>query len=212
MICSFYDQGTQDVFDGKDTRQARRACPQSIWPVARRKLDQLNAAVSLVGPAAQPALTANWDVDARARRKDVGRALGNVDWNRKGLKIVNILRTPAGDSLILNGQIPTALHLSPSDSSGRVSRIPGGELAFDAVGHNLDLSKFQPLINPEKIRDLEGRLSIDAHARGTNDAPRLSGTISVREAQIKIVLAREVEAIRARADEESIRQPGMRPR
>ena len=46
MIRSFHDQGTEDVFNGKDTRQARRACPQSIWPVARRKLDQLNAAVS----------------------------------------------------------------------------------------------------------------------------------------------------------------------
>ena len=46
MIRSFHDQGTEDVFNGKDTRQARRTCPQSIWPVARRKLDQLNAAVS----------------------------------------------------------------------------------------------------------------------------------------------------------------------
>ena len=43
MIQSFHDQGTEDVFDGLDTRAARKSCPQSIWRVAQRKLDQLNA-------------------------------------------------------------------------------------------------------------------------------------------------------------------------
>ena len=46
MIRSFHDRGTADVFDGKDTRAARRACPRPLWGVARRKLDQLNAARS----------------------------------------------------------------------------------------------------------------------------------------------------------------------
>ena len=46
MIRSFRDRGTADVFDGKDTKAARRTCPQELWNVARRKLDQLNAAVS----------------------------------------------------------------------------------------------------------------------------------------------------------------------
>lgn len=30
------------MFDGKNSGAARRACPQSLWPIARRKLDQLN--------------------------------------------------------------------------------------------------------------------------------------------------------------------------
>jgi autotransporter translocation and assembly factor TamB len=148
---------------------------------------QLNAAADLAGPATRPTLSAHWDIDARARRKDVGRARGNLDWTSQGLKIANILRTSEGDSLTVTGRIPSALTLSAADSGDRVRRIPGGELAFDAVGHNVDLSKFQPLFNPDKIRDLEGRLSLDAHARGTNDAPRLSGTITVRDAQIRIV-------------------------
>lgn len=46
MIRSFRDRGTRDVFDGKDSKAARRTCPPELWPVARRKLDQLNAAVS----------------------------------------------------------------------------------------------------------------------------------------------------------------------
>ncbi len=147
---------------------------------------QLNASAHLAGPAARPALTASWDIAARARKRAVGRALGNVDWNSQGLNLVNTLRTPEGDSLKVNGRIPLALSLSPSDSGRRVARIPDGELAFDAVGQNIDLSKFQPLINPEKIRDVGGRLSLNAHARGTNEAPRFSGDIVVREGQIRI--------------------------
>ncbi len=42
MIESFKNTGTEDIFDGLPTREARKCCPQSIWPVARRKLDQIN--------------------------------------------------------------------------------------------------------------------------------------------------------------------------
>jgi len=42
MIQSFKTQGTEDVFDGVATKAARKCCPQAIWPVARRKLDQIN--------------------------------------------------------------------------------------------------------------------------------------------------------------------------
>ncbi|HEU4345544.1 MAG TPA: type II toxin-antitoxin system RelE/ParE family toxin [Candidatus Binatia bacterium] len=42
MIRSFADRGTEDIFNGADTRAARTMCPKSLWPIARRKLDQLN--------------------------------------------------------------------------------------------------------------------------------------------------------------------------
>jgi toxin HigB-1 len=42
MIKTFKPAGTEDIFDGAASRAARRCCPQSIWPVARRKLDQIN--------------------------------------------------------------------------------------------------------------------------------------------------------------------------
>lgn len=47
MIVSFKNQGTEDVFDGNDSKEARKQCPINCWEVARRKLDQLNAASSL---------------------------------------------------------------------------------------------------------------------------------------------------------------------
>ena len=42
MIKTFKSPGTEDIFDGRTSRAAQRCCPQSIWPVARRKLDQIN--------------------------------------------------------------------------------------------------------------------------------------------------------------------------
>lgn len=54
MIVSYANQGTKDVFDGKATKDARRVCPPQILSVARRKLNQLNAAVSLLSLAVPP--------------------------------------------------------------------------------------------------------------------------------------------------------------
>ena len=47
MIWYFFDQGTEDLFNRVNSSEARRTCPFNLWSVARRKLDQLNAAVSL---------------------------------------------------------------------------------------------------------------------------------------------------------------------
>ncbi len=44
MILSFKNVGTQDIFNGKNTRRARRICPEQLWKLTRRKLDQLDSA------------------------------------------------------------------------------------------------------------------------------------------------------------------------
>ena len=54
MTGSFRGQGSEDVFDGRETRAARRACPPSLWRVARRKLDQINRVVDLRDLAVPP--------------------------------------------------------------------------------------------------------------------------------------------------------------
>ncbi len=47
MIRSFKYAGTEDIFNGENTSAARTALPQSLWPVAVRKLDQLDSVASL---------------------------------------------------------------------------------------------------------------------------------------------------------------------
>ncbi len=47
MIGSFNDTGTEDIFNGNDSKNARKTCPQNLWNVAIRKLDQLDSVISL---------------------------------------------------------------------------------------------------------------------------------------------------------------------
>ena len=46
-IVSFADAGSEDIFNGVASRKARRKCPQNLWRVAVRRLDQLNSVVRL---------------------------------------------------------------------------------------------------------------------------------------------------------------------
>lgn len=47
MIVTFKDQATEDIFNGISSAIARKACPQAIWRIAARKLDQLDSAIFL---------------------------------------------------------------------------------------------------------------------------------------------------------------------
>ncbi|MCD6199499.1 MAG: type II toxin-antitoxin system RelE/ParE family toxin [Deltaproteobacteria bacterium] len=43
MIQSFRNKGTEDIFNGKNTKNARKICAQSLWKIASRKLDQIDS-------------------------------------------------------------------------------------------------------------------------------------------------------------------------
>jgi toxin HigB-1 len=47
MIESFKDRASEDIFNGVNSKAARNACPQMLWQVAARKLDQLDSVQSL---------------------------------------------------------------------------------------------------------------------------------------------------------------------
>ncbi len=46
-ILSFADEGTEDVFHGRDTQAARKKLPKELWRIAQRKLDMIQAATQL---------------------------------------------------------------------------------------------------------------------------------------------------------------------
>ena len=55
MIRSFKNVGTEDVYNHRRTPAARRTCPDAIWRVARRKLDQIDSVGELRLLAIPPA-------------------------------------------------------------------------------------------------------------------------------------------------------------
>jgi len=48
MIRSFSDKGTEDVFNGVNSKLARKKCPAKLNRIAIRKLDQLDSVVQLM--------------------------------------------------------------------------------------------------------------------------------------------------------------------
>jgi len=44
MIVSFKNQASEDIFNGVNSKIARKTCPQTLWRIASRKLDQLDSA------------------------------------------------------------------------------------------------------------------------------------------------------------------------
>ncbi len=47
MIQSFKAKAVEDIFNGKPTKAARKICPQNLWGIAFRKLDQLDSVLAL---------------------------------------------------------------------------------------------------------------------------------------------------------------------
>ncbi|MCF6280840.1 MAG: type II toxin-antitoxin system RelE/ParE family toxin [Candidatus Polarisedimenticolaceae bacterium] len=47
MIISFKDSATEDIFNGVNSKAARKTCPQTLWRITARKLDQLDSVKSL---------------------------------------------------------------------------------------------------------------------------------------------------------------------
>jgi proteic killer suppression protein len=47
MIQSFKTAGTEDVFNGRNTKAARKVCPKELWNIAARKLDQFDSTENL---------------------------------------------------------------------------------------------------------------------------------------------------------------------
>lgn len=47
MIDSFHDRASEDIFNGVNSKAARKSCPEKLWKIARRRLDQLDSVQSL---------------------------------------------------------------------------------------------------------------------------------------------------------------------
>lgn len=47
MIRSFKNKGTEDIYDGKNSKDARKLCPRDVMRVAIRKLEQIDSALVL---------------------------------------------------------------------------------------------------------------------------------------------------------------------
>jgi len=54
VIQGFKDRGTQDIYDGISSKEARRKLPKNLWPLAQRKLFALDSATQVSDLRAPP--------------------------------------------------------------------------------------------------------------------------------------------------------------
>ena len=47
MIVSFKTKADEDIFNGVNSKEARKALPSDLWKIAHRKLDQLDSVIVL---------------------------------------------------------------------------------------------------------------------------------------------------------------------
>ncbi len=94
MILDFADKTTEDIYDGVDSKAARRI-PESLWKVAARKLDMVNAASDLRDLRVPPAnrlelLKAKWSGYHSIRVNDQFRIVFRwIDANAKEVLITD---------------------------------------------------------------------------------------------------------------------------
>ena len=94
MILDFGNRTTEDIYNGIDSKAARRI-PQSAWKVTVRKLDMLNAATELRDLRVPPAnrletLKGNWSGYHSIRVNDQFRILFKwIDGNAKEVLITD---------------------------------------------------------------------------------------------------------------------------
>lgn len=43
MIVSFKGEATEDIFNGINSKVARKTCPKTLWRITSRKLDQIDS-------------------------------------------------------------------------------------------------------------------------------------------------------------------------
>jgi proteic killer suppression protein len=94
MIINFTDPCTEDIYNGLDTKQARRVS-SVVWKIAIRKLDMLNAAHELKDLRVPPpnhleALKGKLTVLYSIRINDQFRIIFEwIDGNAKDVKIID---------------------------------------------------------------------------------------------------------------------------
>ena len=94
MIRSFTNQGAEDIFDGKNSKAARKLCPRGLWNIAARKLEQVDSATNLDDlkvPPGNPleALSGNRDGQYSIRINDQYRVC--FEWNNGNADNVEII-------------------------------------------------------------------------------------------------------------------------
>jgi translocation and assembly module TamB len=148
---------------------------------------QLEGRMRLAGTSESPEMTGV--VGLTVRQRGTGRPVGqirtNVAWNDAGLRL-DATAAPLQDGrLTVTGTLPIRLALTPADTID-VSRASSDSVSLALRADQFNLGFFGSLLPPETVRDLRGRLQLDAHVGGTFRSPHAEGRFSLDTASLTL--------------------------
>jgi len=150
----------------------------------------------LSGPAALPAVDAALVTSVRSVTAGEVIALdAHLESQNGALLLHGALRSPEARLIAFEGRLPLRLCLAADSAAARGPRLAGGLLAVESDGLELIVSgdrvplhRFQPLLDPQFVGELDGWLDVDVRVPGPPDAPSGWARLHVSDGRLGIPL------------------------
>jgi len=139
---------------------------------------QLSGSVGLSGTANEPAISGNFSTTLARPSGAPARATVDFRSDSSSIDVALDLEDGDGGQLRAEGMVPVALQLpwtAPSLTATDSSLNAPVDLDIRADG--LGLSWARPLIDPELVQELDGRLDMNVSVGGTAKAPSVDGSL-----------------------------------
>jgi translocation and assembly module TamB len=137
----------------------------------------------VAGTADAPTMAGKLGLVVRERggTAQVGRMGAEVTWTTEGLRLDAVAAANEGGFLTVNGTLPIRFALTPEDTID-IERGSMRAVKLRALSDSFGLAFFNPLLPPDAIRDLEGRLELDMRFGGSLDEPSADGSFALDSA------------------------------
>jgi translocation and assembly module TamB len=147
----------------------------------------VDGSLRLTGTAEAPSLAGKLGLVVRERgdTQQVGRMGTELAWTTDGLRIDAVAAANEGGFLTVNGTLPIRFRLTPADTVD-IDRGTTPTVNLRALSDSFGLAFFTPLLPPEAVRNLKGRLELDMRFGGTLDAPTADGGFALDSAGLTL--------------------------
>jgi translocation and assembly module TamB len=143
----------------------------------------VDGSLRLTGTAEAPSLGGKLGLVVRERgdTQQVGRMGTELAWTTDGLRIDAVAAANEGGFLTVNGTLPVRFALTPADTLD-IDRGATPTVNLRALSDSFGLAFFTPLLPPDAVRDLRGRLELDMRFGGSLDDPTAEGGFALDSA------------------------------
>jgi translocation and assembly module TamB len=148
----------------------------------------IDGSLRLTGPAGDPV------VDGRVGlglHDPIKRRLAAIEtgltWTRRDLRL-DITAARGQGGLTIRGTLPWGFTLAPPAGSATMAviRQPGDTLNLTVDADSFDVSLLGSIIPPQLVRNLGGKLVMDARVRGTPEAPLADGQMQLTQLGLEL--------------------------